>query len=170
MKRSISSLLVFAFLLVIGVACGPEGRPATASIAKPLAIGHSECAVCGMTVADQPSPRAQVLHRDGKRRFFCSLGDLRAYVQAPSPLGQVIRIWVETLPTDFDPAKMDLAPRSWIDAEEARFVVGIVRPGIMGRPVLSFANEAEAADLAGRLGARIATWKELAETPFNDLP
>ena len=111
---------------------------------EPQELVGQECAVCGMTAALQSAPRAQVIHRDGTELFFCSIGDLLVHRFAPSPHGKVVAIFVESMEASEEPGLPHVEPHPWITAGEATFVVGIERPGIMGKPVLVYRDGAEA--------------------------
>jgi nitrous oxide reductase accessory protein NosL len=154
-------------LLVLLVAACSGAEVETTVSFEPQEPGTAECSVCGMVVAEQPAPRGQVVHRDGKHNFFCSLGDLRAYLQTPTPAGRPEGTWVEVLPPGFDLASRDASPHPWLAADSAVHVVGAQRGGIMGLPILSFADAASAVVPAG---ARVTTWVALESTPFNELP
>ena len=117
------------------------------------AIGPQECAACGMVVREQPAPRAQLRHRDGTRAFFCSIGDLVQYQQAPSRHGKVTDTFVEVLPVDVDPETPDMKPRPWLPAAKVHYLLGAKRRGIMGPPVLSFATRVDADAARKRLMA-----------------
>lgn len=164
----LSAVLLCAPLLLIGCGRGGSGEgPAPVVATDP---GGAECAVCGMVVREQPSPRGQVVHRDGEHEFLCSLGDLRAYVQAPNPRGEPVATFVEVLPQGLDLRGMDSGAQAWVPAAEAHYVVGFERPGVMGLPVGSFASAEGAALAASALSGRKATWNALRTTPFNELP
>ena len=158
-------MLALAGLLL--VACGQPQAAADVSL-EPRQAGTAECSVCGMVVGEQPAPRGQVVHRDGQHAFFCSIGDLRAWLQTPSPAGRPERVWVEVLPSDFDVDSRDTSAHPWLVADAAVHVVGVPRGGIMGLPVLSFADPTAAE--AAVPGARTTTWHSLLSTPFNQLP
>ncbi len=146
-------------LLLTPSACSGERQEASAAH-RPEPIGVSECASCGMIVREQPSPRGQLVHRDGTRAFFCSIGDLIAYAEAPSSHGRIEQTWVEALAPDVDPAANDLEEERWVEASSAGFVLGVERDLIMGEPVLSFASASEAQAAAARLGGRAVSWTE----------
>ncbi len=139
-------------------------------VAAPEAPDTAECAVCGMTVRDQPSPRGQLMHRDGAHKHFCSLGDLRAYLQTPSSLGEPVGVWVEDLGPGYDMLAFDTTFRPWTPASGATYVVGVARPRIMGLPVLSFADPAHATDHVTDGGAHATSWTALESTPFSEIP
>ncbi len=156
-------------LLLALLACAGGGDP-VAVAPSPAPIEAAECAVCGMIVTEQPAPRAQIVYRDGTRAWFCSLGELRAALAAPSPHGSPSGIYVEALPADFDPASTPTAPLAWVAAEDGWYIVGPERPMVMGLPVLSFADRPSAEAAAARLGRRAVPWSTLRDTPFNRAP
>jgi copper chaperone NosL len=156
-------------MIALLLACQQTEDAASIST-TPEPIGQAECAVCGMTVAEQPAPRGQLIWRDGTRAHFCSLGELRATVQGPSPHGEPVAVYVETLPADFDPATPSTAPLAWSAAEQAWYLFGAERPGVMGMPVLSYASEAEARQAAERLSLSVASWEAVRGTPFHQAP
>ncbi len=158
-------LLLFVFLL----GCGGSAKTVDADLTSHETHGD-ECAVCGMVVDEQPAPRGQVVFRDGTHKFTCSLGDLRAYVQAPNPLGDPARIYVEDVGENFDIKSSAAVAKPWIDAGEASYVVGIQRAGIMGEPAVSFRSAREAAAFAESSGGRLVSWSAMKTTPFNKIP
>ncbi len=137
---------------------------------EPAAIGLAECAVCGMTVNEQPSPRGQVQHRDGQHKHLCSLGDLRAYLAAPSPLGTPIGVWVEALPAGLDPALRDTSEQPWVPASQAAYLGGVHREAIMGEPMLSYSSVPEARAAQESWGGQGYSWEQLEATDFSRLP
>lgn len=161
--------LWMAAALTLAACSGTGATTATVDIA-PQALEGQECAVCGMTVRDQPSPRGQVLHKDGTHLHFCSLGDLRAHLEAPSPHGRVLGTWVEALPADYDPGAHDTALQPVIPAERASYVVGFERPRVMGRPTLAFEDPTAAAAAAQRVGGHVVDWSRMTATPSHQVP
>jgi copper chaperone NosL len=136
----------------------------------PQPPGLAECAVCGMVVREQPAPRGQVVYRDGQHHFTCSLGDLRASLQSPGPLGHPVQVYVESLPEGFDPTSTDPGPHPWMPAEDGWYVFGADRPQVMGIPALSFADR-EAAEVAAiSFSTAPVPWEAVARTPFNEIP
>lgn len=147
--------------LTLALACSdaetvPGSGPLTAE-----EIDRHEGAVCGMLVRGQSAPRAQVVHRDGERAFVCSIGDLLAYLAAPSPHGAPKGVFVEVMAPDEDPTEAHLGPHPWIRAEQAVFVVGVKRRGIMGPPVLVYRTPADAQRVAQQSDAEILDFESL---------
>lgn len=122
----------------------------------PAALSDQEDAVCGMLVREQSAPRGQVVHRDGSRFFFCSIGDLLVHLSAPSPHGRADDVFVEVMDPSEDPGRAHTGEHAWLPVDEAVYVVGIDRPGIMGAPVLTYATRQAAEQVASKYpGARV---------------
>ncbi len=154
------SACLWALLALVG--CRGDPAPG-AAVVEPTAqaIGVEECAACGMVVREQPAPRGQLVHRDGQRAHFCSVGDMVQYLRAPSRHGKVTAAFVEVLDPAVDPKLTSTALRPWIRAESAGYVVGVHREGIMGPPVLSYAEPAIAAQVAMAHQGQARTWAQL---------
>jgi nitrous oxide reductase accessory protein NosL len=156
--------------LLLLLAC-TTGQPAvTQASAVALDAAEAECAVCSMFVSEQPAPRGQFVYRDGTHHFVCSIEEMRAIMQTPSPLGRPVAAFVEVLPSGFDPSTNTTAPLPWVSAEEAWFVFGAGRPLVMGTPVLSFSSSDEALRQAATLGTTPIRWPDLVKTPFDAVP
>jgi nitrous oxide reductase accessory protein NosL len=136
--------LAFSLVVLVLSGCSPSDDDTAVKSQQPIALSDQEDEVCGMLVREMSAPRGQVVHRDGSRFFFCSLGDMLVHLGAPSPHGRVEAIFVETMKPDEDPMQSHTGEHPWIHADEAVFVVGIERPGIMGAPVLTYANQSDA--------------------------
>jgi len=156
-------------VLALCAACGSGGDEGTDGAAvRPAPLADQAGAVCGMLVREQPAPRAQVVHGDGARAFLCSIGDLLVHLDAPSPHGREEAVFVEVLDPAEAPGAIGDAPRPWLRAVEAAYVVGVERTGIMGEPVLVYADMATAREVASRhpgaraldLEALTAWWSE----------
>jgi copper chaperone NosL len=148
------------FVLWALAACGQASDPAVSLTAEPMA--DHECAACGMIVRDQPSPRAQLIHRDGHRAHFCAIGDLVTYLQAPSSHGEVRAVFVEVNDPEVDPLTLDVSPRPFRPAADASYVLGVPRERVMGQPVLVYGTRTEADRVARDGSGRDATdWSGL---------
>jgi nitrous oxide reductase accessory protein NosL len=153
--------IAFAFAGGFASGCGGDESAQEAVDLAPIAISDQEGAVCGMLVREQSAPRSQVVHRDGERSFLCSVGDLLAYLDAPSPHGAPTRVLVEVLQPTQDPAESHTGAHPWIAAEEGVYVVGIERKRIMGAPVLIYRDRAAAEQVTAGTSAKILSWDEL---------
>lgn len=158
--------LVAALLLLGLVACGrDDAGPTVAGPLGPAEPSLAECSACGMVVREQPAPRGQVVHRDGTRRFFCSLDDLRRSLAEPSRHGEVVEVYVEAMDPAADPREVPVAARPWVDATKAMFVVDIDRPHVMGQPVLAYSRAPDARQVAERHRGRVLSWDQLRAAP-----
>ena len=150
LRRSVAAFVALAFF-----GCGPADDGKKVTTHQTVALSDQEDAVCGMLVRMQSAPRGQVVHRDGSRFFFCSLGDMLIHLGAPSPHGRVEAVFVEVMDPAEDPKLSHTGEHPWMPAADVVFVVGIDRPGIMGAPVLVYANQAEAdRAMHGRTGTQ----------------
>ena len=77
------------------------------------------------------------------------MGDLLVHLSAPSPHGRAIEVFVEVMPPDEDPGQAQTHTHRWIDGDDAWFVVGVERSGIMGPPILAYETRAVADARAG---------------------
>jgi copper chaperone NosL len=138
------------------LSCGPADDSGAERAQEPVALRDQEDEVCGMLVREQSAPRGQITHSDGSRFFFCSIGDMLVHLGTPSPHGRVKAIFVEVMEPEQDPSQPHTGLHPWLPAEDAVYVVGIERPGIMGEPVLTYATRSDAERVIARhAGARI---------------
>lgn len=146
--RAVTSLIAVIALMALVVLAGcwsdeDEAQRATNSGAG--SIADAEGAVCGMVIKDQPAPRAQVVHRDGTRLFLCGIADLMVHLEAPSPHGSPVAIFVEAMEAHEDPREIHLGDHEWIHAQDAIFRIGDQRPAmIMGRPAMVYRDRSTA--------------------------
>jgi nitrous oxide reductase accessory protein NosL len=149
-----------AYLLVGCPSDEGESGPATTRGAQSLA--GSEGAVCGMVVSEQPAPRAQVVHRDGTRLFLCGIGDLLVHLEARSPHGAPVEIYVEAMEVDDDPRDVHLGVHEWVRAEGAAFRIGDERPPlIMGEPIMVYRDRSTAESAVSHGPTEILDFDEL---------
>lgn len=162
--RGATGLMAFLSLgaLVLGCSKEEENLPQEHSV-LPQPIGHAECAACGMVVIEQPAPRMQVVHRDGHRAYFCSIGDSLHYLADKNSHGEAAAIYVEVLAEDVDAKVLDTKEKDWALTSDAVFVTGIERSGIMGEPVLAFRSVGTADTVAKRGGGAIGGWADVQE-------
>jgi copper chaperone NosL len=171
--RKMVGIVAFSTCVVglLVTSCSAQTSSDAAALeAGAIPIEVHECAACGMVVREQPAPRAQLLHRDGTRRFFCSIGDMVQYAGGPSPHGRIEHVFVETLPSEVSTTTRSFEPHPWRHADQAHYVTGIERPGVMGPPVLVFASSNDAAQTAKRLNGRVVTWSELEQAITEPSP
>ena len=140
-RMGLSACLMVA---VATIGCGAATESDEVRDHQAARLEDQEGEVCGMLVRENSAPRSQVVHRDGSQLFFCSIGDMLVHLSAPSPHGRTEAIFVEVMEPGEDPMQPHTGVHPWVLAEQATFVVGIERRGIMGDPVLSYATADEA--------------------------
>jgi nitrous oxide reductase accessory protein NosL len=126
------------------LSCGAPDEGDETRHHQAVALADQEDEVCGMLVREQSAPRSQVVHRDGSRFFFCSLGDMLVHLGAPSPHGRAESVFVEVMEPAEDPMQSHTGEHPWVPAADAVYVVGVERQGIMGEPVLAYLSLSEA--------------------------
>ena len=158
-------------LLVVSLAAG--GNPSCERDAKTdparsaltaSELTTEECAVCGMVVVEQPAPRVQVVHRDGARKFTCSVGDAVHHLADSSRHGAARAVFVEVLDPAADPTVTDPSKRPWRNVAQLSFVVGVKRSGVMGPPVLAYESREAAQTVAAQYGGTVQSWDEVRES------
>lgn len=125
-----------------------DARPAPAD---------ARCPVCGMYPARFPSWVAQVVFDDGSAHFFDSPVDLLIFLQTP-----------ERFDTEHDASSIarryvvDHRDGRWLDADQARFVLGSSARGPMRGPDLpAFGSAADAAAFSAESGGRVVTMADI---------
>jgi nitrous oxide reductase accessory protein NosL len=157
-RRSFLVGLVIA--LSIGLACKSSESAKTNANFIPETIDVQSCAACGMVVAEQPAPRAQLFHRNGKAVHLCSIGDLLHYLDAPHPEGEAQAIFVEALDADSG-LQGNSGPHPFVAADSAWFVRGVKRQHVMGEPVLSYTTRSLAEKAASEHQGKLVDWTGL---------
>lgn len=164
MSARFTALAVLVAAVAVLLGCQQASGATADDRAEPQALDGHECAACAMIVDEQPSPRGQLVHRDGTRAHFCSIADMITYLEAPSPHGPATHVFVEAMPADAeDRLARDTSTRPWTTAKGAAFVTGFERERIMGTPYLTYASSADARRAADELGARVVGWDELVD-------
>ncbi|MAG32271.1 MAG: hypothetical protein CL908_15415 [Deltaproteobacteria bacterium] len=137
-----------------------DSDPAPGEIAE--ALSGAEGAVCGMVVSEQPAPRAQVVHRDGTRLFLCGMADLLVHLEARSPHGAPVDIYVEAMEVHEDPREIHRGEHDWIRAESAVYRIGDERPQlVMGEPVMVYRDRRTAESAVAHGPTEILSFDEL---------
>lgn len=155
------TLRTVVLLGVLGlVACGeapsPETPPPPARLTR-MAIGH----YCGMIVADHAGPKGQIfVHGREEPLWFSSVRDTIAFTMLPEETAAIRIIYVN------DMARAETwsapGPQSWMNAQDALYVIGSVRRGGMGaQEAVPFSSRDAAEDFARAHGGRIVRFKEI---------
>ncbi len=155
--------MLYGFCLILSfffVQCKKDAEKATTSL-EAQAIHTHACAACGMIVRDESSPRGQVIHRDGKRAYFCSLSDMLNYLETPSPHGKARAVFVEAMNPKADPLVFSPKAEPWLVASKATYVLGVKKTRVMGVPILSYEKKADAEAWAKKYQGQVVGWEAL---------
>ncbi|MCC6533006.1 MAG: nitrous oxide reductase accessory protein NosL [Burkholderiales bacterium] len=133
-------------------ACQPQQPVA------PKALGaDTVCVLDGMTLADYPGPKAQILYADGKTDFFCDTVEMFAMILQPEQKRAVRAVYTQ------DMGKEDWrAPRgNWIDARAAYYVAGSPLRGAMGPTFAAFAAREDAEAFMRKHGGKMLRFDDV---------
>lgn len=149
------SFRLAAGALLIGLAGCQNAGTAPPS---PVAVTRdTPCSLDGMTLADYPGPKAQIVYDKGAPDFFCDTIELFSVVLKPEQRRHALAIYVQ----DMAQAAWDDPQGHWIDARTAFYVVGSKRHGSMGGTFASFGTEKDAAAFAGREGGKVYRFDQI---------
>jgi copper chaperone NosL len=115
------------------------------------------CSVDGMTLADYPGPKAQIVYDQGAPDFFCDTVELLAVLLGPAQKRRVGVAYVQ----DMARTAWDNPREHWIDARSAVYVAGSKLHGSMGPTLASFANGADARAFAAAQGGKVYRFAEI---------
>lgn len=156
--RLISVSLVAAALLLLPVMSVMAG-----SVPKPGA--KDKCSVCGMFVARYPEWVAAITLKNGTVRYFDGVKDLLKFYQSPERYGGK----GDSPPTMAISVK-DYYSLEFIDGRAAFYVLGSDVLGPMGKELIPFAKEADAAEfLRDHRGSRVLRFRELTPAILRQL-
>jgi copper chaperone NosL len=159
MKTTIPSRNLRHAAAAIAVACALAATSllgacsrSQAAAAQAIEPGRdAACSLDGMTLADYPGPKAQIIYESGEPDFFCDTVELFSIFLRPEQQRPVRGVFVQDMGgTDWN------APAGhWIDAKSAFYVAGSKARGSMGPTLASFAREADARDFAVKQGGQV---------------
>ncbi|MCJ8168142.1 nitrous oxide reductase accessory protein NosL [Pseudomonas sp. A3.4] len=133
---------------------GCEQASTEVAKAEPVAFHTGdECHVCGMAITDFPGPKGEALHPKTPVKKFCSSAELLGWWLQPENQTQPYSLFVH------DMARGDWQhpdDRHLIDAKTAYYVVAPSMPGAMGVTIATFAEQADAQQLAEKIGSTVS--------------
>lgn len=142
----------FAALLVLA-ACG--------DVARSLAAGEpgddAVCALDGMSIKDYPGPKAQVVFKDGRIDYFCTLAELFEVLFGDDGRHAVGASYVQ----DMGQADWNKPRGHWIAAGTAFYVLESRAQGAMGPTIGTFARQHDAQTFAAREGGRVLDYSQV---------
>ncbi|CAG1000940.1 hypothetical protein PHYC_02876 [Phycisphaerales bacterium] len=147
--------LLLACVLLGGAGC--EGDPLTGP--PEMRLGRDECFECGMLISEERCSSAAIIERDGHREaaLFDDIGcELSAERQADGIT--VVERWVH-----------DHDSKTWVRADQARFLYTDKVRTPMNSGIIAFADEARARNRAGELGVEIYDLETLFSAHARDM-
>lgn len=140
---------------VLLAACSQQ----TAQNIAPVEITReTACSLDGMTLADYPGPKAQILYAEATApEYFCDLMEMFDIYLKPEQARKVDAIYVQ----DMGQAQWDEPKGHWIDAKSAFYVVGSKKMGSMGPTFGSFAKEDDAKEFIRANGGKVYKFGEI---------
>ena len=160
--RSLISLLAVGSLALFGLAsCGEDevvAQPTAAELTREE-VGH----YCGMIVVDHKGPKAQIhLTGDDGVVWFSSVRDAIAFMLLPEEPKNIAAAFVN----DMGRAQWDAPePGTWIDADDAWYVIESSKVGGMGAAeAIPFAERDAAERFAAEHGGRVVALADIPDT------
>lgn len=156
--------LCLAFVLALPLAAcdeAPPSRPDPVEITQD-ATGY----YCGMLLVEHPGPKGQAHLKSGGRPYwFSSARDALIFTRMPEEPRDIAAVYVTDMAKAGSWERPE--PGSWVEVNEAWFVIGSDRRGGMGGPeAVPFSREDAAQAFADQHGGRVA---RLAEVPDDYL-
>ncbi|HKS06156.1 MAG TPA: nitrous oxide reductase accessory protein NosL [Gemmatimonadaceae bacterium] len=141
-RRRAPAAMIGAVSLAAAAACAPAGP-------KSVVLGEDNCDYCRMTIVDARYG-GQAITTTGRAYKFDSVECLANWVRT-APAGTVRDVYV-----------IDLQhPGTFVRADSAGFLTGVLINGPMGKGIVGFANAQSAEQQRAMVGGRISTWNEI---------
>jgi copper chaperone NosL len=118
---------------------------------------ETPCSLDGMTLADYPGPKAQILYERGDPDFFCDTVEMFSIFLKPEQQRAVRAVFVQ----DMGQADWAHPAGHWTDAKSAFYVAGSRARGSMGPTIASFAHEQDASAFAAREGGTVLRFEQV---------
>ncbi len=134
--------------LLLLAACGDAARMPAAGEPGDDAV----CALDGMSIKDYPGPKAQVVFKDGRIDYFCTLVELFESGDSLRGAGYV---------QDMGQADWNRPRGHWIEAGTAFYVLDSRAQGAMGPTIGTFARRQDAQAFAAREGGHVLDYQQV---------
>lgn len=160
--KILRGLMVLVMLAVVGGLTGGCGQPeGTAALPSPLeptreSVGH----ICGMAILEHPGPKGHIfVAGEGAPLWFSSVRDAFTYYFLDGATRKLLAFYVNDMAQG---TWEKPAPGSWIQAEQALFVVESRRQGGMGgQELVPFRERTAAERFQKEHGGRILPFAEV---------
>ena len=151
MKFKRNAAAIAALLLL--AACGDAAR----SLAAGEPADDAVCALDGMSLKDYPGPKAQIVFKDGRIDFLCSLSELFEVLFDEDGQRGIAASYVQ----DMGQAHWSKPRGHWIDASKAFYLIDSRAQGAMGPTIGTFASKEDAQSFAAREGGRVLEYSQV---------
>jgi len=148
-KRTAAAIAV----LLIMAACGDAAH----SLAAGEPGDDAVCALDGMSINDYPGPKAQIVARDGRIDYFCTLSELFEVLFGGDGEHAAGASYVQ----DMGQADWNRPRGHWIEARSAFYVLGSRAQGAMGPTIGTFSRPQDAQAFAAREGGRVLDYSQV---------
>lgn len=160
MKKTWFSALSAAWLIMLVLLAEPvhaESAPSPSS--------RDKCPVCGMFIAKYPDWMTSLQLKDGSRLYFDGVKDMLKFYLTPGKYGsRANRSTIGTIRVK------DYYSMEMIDGRKAYYVIGSDVLGPMGKELVPFARQADAAEfLRDHRGRRILRFNDLSPAVVQQL-
>jgi len=142
--------LVLALTLA---ACHQQAAP----VAPQEIDARTSCSLDGMTLADFPGPKGQILYATGKPDFFCDTFEMFSIYLQPEQKKRITGIFTQ----DMGKTDWEKPQGHWIDARQAYYVLGSKKTGSMGPTLAAFASQQDAEAFAGQFGGKMLRFDQV---------
>jgi len=133
-------------------------QQAAQNIAPVEITRETACSLDGMTLADYPGPKAQILYAEATApEYFCDLMEMFDIYLKPEQARKVDAIYVQ----DMGQTQWEEPKGHWIDAKSAFYVVGSKKMGSMGPTFGSFSKEDDAKEFINANGGKVYKFGEI---------
>ncbi len=146
---------VWLLTVMLLFSCGQQATQSSA----PVEISRAtSCSLDGMTLADYPGPKAQIIYAgQSKPEYFCDLMELFDTILKPEQARKIVAMYVQ----DMGKTEWETPQGHWIDAKGAFYVIGSNKMGSMGPTFGAFSSEADARKFVSANGGKVYKYDEV---------
>jgi copper chaperone NosL len=149
--------LAVLLLVLLAALTGCERKQELAAAFPQSVTADTACAVDGMLLLNHPGPKAQIVHSDGTRTFYCDVREALEARHDPEQGHTVAQVFVQPM----DGRDWAARPDGWAELERLHLVLGSRRMGHMGPTVVPFRQRAAADAFSAAEGGRVLAAAEL---------
>lgn len=154
MNQAMLTRFTLPFLLISALAaCNKQAAPA---MPQEITVGTS-CSLDGMTLADFPGPKGQIIYTTGNPDYFCDTVEMFSIYLKPEQKKNITGIFTQ----DMGATDWEKPHGHWIDAKQAIYVFGSKKTGSMGPTIAAFSHQLDAEKFANEFGGKVLTFSQV---------